>query len=608
MQIEIINYVREAKKHGLTDVEIKQNLLDAGWEAQAVEESFAYIRAEETKTPFNKDEDMRAAVFPEKSQTQPQLAAYADEAPAHEQLNMTEQQFKQPGKAGIFKRPVFWIVLSAIIILGGGGYFAFANLYNNPGKVWEKFATNRPGDKVYTTSFAVRFSDTVISAGSSTPSSLAVGLQGSAYTDKTDLNNPRSSADFNISFAGSGVNVSKNFKYRYFDNNFYLYFGQLPAQFSMLLGGQQYEWLKLDMNALSETLKQAFTASSSTPSDFASFKDKLNKQFEDIWAKAQPVKMDKYLGKEKVGDVNTYHFQNSLDKAVLVKALSDSFNVIADSAASMPGTRGEVTQADKDAFVAIAQAAVNKIQVKAFETWIGTKDFRLYKVHFVSSAPSLDSLVSSSVMSGLSVFGSAGATSRDTKRLSDVQHLATALDSYYTDFGGYPAATNGKPAALAPNYIGEIPQTPVPADGSCSNYYNTYWYEPTGKAFTAKGQILYPEYKLYSCLGSNTEIYKAGILMATPQGLRDGQPCVGGADKCASAPVSSSPSPAEQAQQQIAGLNFGAEFVLDTTYSNYGQAQTLEAPPAYFDILKELQNLIPSLNASGTIPNTLNLE
>ena len=33
MHQEIIDYIGQAQKHGLTDFEIKQNLLSAGWEA-----------------------------------------------------------------------------------------------------------------------------------------------------------------------------------------------------------------------------------------------------------------------------------------------------------------------------------------------------------------------------------------------------------------------------------------------------------------------------------------------------------------------------------------------------------------------------------------------
>ena len=36
MEQEIVDYVLQAQKHGLSDFEIKQNLLNVGWEAGQV--------------------------------------------------------------------------------------------------------------------------------------------------------------------------------------------------------------------------------------------------------------------------------------------------------------------------------------------------------------------------------------------------------------------------------------------------------------------------------------------------------------------------------------------------------------------------------------------
>src|SRR6185437_7526961 len=49
MNQEIVDYVIAAQRHGLTDFEIKQNLLNAGWEAQDVDQGFAFAKSEENK-------------------------------------------------------------------------------------------------------------------------------------------------------------------------------------------------------------------------------------------------------------------------------------------------------------------------------------------------------------------------------------------------------------------------------------------------------------------------------------------------------------------------------------------------------------------------------
>ena len=39
MEQVIVDYIFEAKKHGLSDYEIKQNLLGAGWDAEIIEKT-----------------------------------------------------------------------------------------------------------------------------------------------------------------------------------------------------------------------------------------------------------------------------------------------------------------------------------------------------------------------------------------------------------------------------------------------------------------------------------------------------------------------------------------------------------------------------------------
>ena len=34
LEQEVVDYISQAQKHGLSDFEIKQNLLNAGWEAE----------------------------------------------------------------------------------------------------------------------------------------------------------------------------------------------------------------------------------------------------------------------------------------------------------------------------------------------------------------------------------------------------------------------------------------------------------------------------------------------------------------------------------------------------------------------------------------------
>src|SRR2546421_372505 len=46
---EVIDYITQAQKHGLSEFEIKQNLLNAGWDAALVEQNFVFAKAAETR-------------------------------------------------------------------------------------------------------------------------------------------------------------------------------------------------------------------------------------------------------------------------------------------------------------------------------------------------------------------------------------------------------------------------------------------------------------------------------------------------------------------------------------------------------------------------------
>ena len=54
MEQAIVDYILAAQRHGLSDFEIKQNLLNAGWEAKAVEDNFTFAKAEISRPMENK--------------------------------------------------------------------------------------------------------------------------------------------------------------------------------------------------------------------------------------------------------------------------------------------------------------------------------------------------------------------------------------------------------------------------------------------------------------------------------------------------------------------------------------------------------------------------
>lgn len=140
---------------------------------------------------------------------------------------------------------------------------------------------------------------------------------------------------------------------------------------------------------------------------------------------------------------------------------------------------------------------------------------------------------------------SAREKSRNAKRLADVRQIASALELYFNDCGGYPieatavtlaatdklfsgtgadcgddsgsSAVNGGIGTTAggTTYLGQFPVAPTPSDGTCPTAFtgstdgNPYRYTAAAAS----------SYTLTFCLGSATGGYSAGMKTLSPSGI-----------------------------------------------------------------------------------------
>ena len=109
---------------------------------------------------------------------------------------------------------------------------------------------------------------------------------------------------------------------------------------------------------------------------------------------------------------------------------------------------------------------------------------------------------------------SSRARARDSKRVSDIRQIQTALELYHQEHQSYPEGdglAHEVLSAVSPGgieeYIIPIPEAPTPADGNCDTENNTYYYEETedGKS-----------YQLSYCIGASTGTLEPGHSYATP--------------------------------------------------------------------------------------------
>lgn len=607
MELEIINYIKQAKDYGLSDFEIKKNLLEAGWEAALVEEHFEHAKAEENKlaesaaqnlhypqplSPLSRSSQIASLIL--KSETsKPQPQAQPARQPGTQKLldqsvGALDQTFQdssfQAADTGRFKMPKTVILLSGlgVVVLAAAGYLFYAYAYNSPQKAWNKFLT-AVAPKTYENKTSWRYVD-------GSKFSLNFGSQG--YVNLTDPANPETDSNFTIGFSSNGVQISQGVEVMVKDSVIYLNTEKLTSLKSLLpqTGGQTApKWLKLDLNALALKMKEL-----GAPSALANQqKDKeLSDKLKQLWENARLINMEKSLGTEKIGDTKTMHFKNTLDKEVLKNTVSQSFDLIINSAQDQLQSQGQLPLPSEN-FTAIKTALnglIDKLEVKELETWVNLSGFNLSKIHLVTSAPSVSSLSNTGLVQDISG-QDLQAKSREAKRLADVKQMQSALELYFNDHGGYPAANNGQPTDVAPTYLGSIPIAPQPSDGTCTDYFNDYWYSPIGNQKDINGKTVYDSYALTFCLGQTTGVYQPGIGKATPQGIQSNIACPDTNPNNCAKPLSPAANQnlSEQLNQAVNKLEFSAEFSLDAEYSNFGKTKNVEAPADAVDLLELIQ-------------------
>jgi pyrroline-5-carboxylate reductase len=148
--------------------------------------------------------------------------------------------------------------------------------------------------------------------------------------------------------------------------------------------------------------------------------------------------MDKYLGRETVRGVSTFHFSNSLDKtqakAMAGELLDAVFSQANLQASSSPADLAQAKASATKVFGSI----IDGLRISDFETWIGA-DLQLHKVKFTSNAPSLTSLASASANNP--------ALAQDPAKAADNILSAMTFDGAisvnqeYYDFGKTQAVT-----------------------------------------------------------------------------------------------------------------------------------------------------------------------
>jgi len=122
--------------------------------------------------------------------------------------------------------------------------------------------------------------------------------------------------------------------------------------------------------------------------------------------------------------------------------------------------------------------------------------------------------------------GAARLRTRDTKRISQSQEVAQALEDYYFDEHSYPAAITAGNPLIGPTsgktYLASIPSNPSPRnDGDCPDQDYSYDAESDGST-----------YFFSFCLGHDVNDFSAGTNNATPFGFKGGSIAIACVPSC----------------------------------------------------------------------------
>jgi len=582
MQQEIIDYIAQAQKHGLTDFEIKQNLLGAGWEATSVEENFVFAKAAEnkpqatatTETTFNNQQNFTVNL---QTRSEEQIRPNGIVNP-NSNVTISEKHFTGAAGTGFKKSTAVVLGVIFILVIGAGAFAYYQYVYATPASILNKLFSKSAQAQPVKVNYTLRYSDKNAQDTGTSTQEFSIGLNATGYTDSRDTNNAKS--EFNLQlFLKSGLEEgSMQLQLANFGKNFYFNLANI-TQLKEAFGETDVSWIKFNLEELEQYAKEQSPNTASSTASFANNQELRNK-LNDIWKNANILNPGSVLAKEKIDQTDVYRLEPQVDYGKLEKAIIDSVELIS---AYQNNPELKLTDEQKS----VISVLIQKFKLKELKLWVGKKDNKLYKLRVVVAAPSVSdfNFNNSLALDFTPVLGAARAKSRDAKRLADIEMISSAIKQFYADNGGYPLGENGSSKEMS-SYMSIFPTAPVPADGTCTDYYNAYWYTSEGKPYSKNGKTVYPSYSFTFCLGENTSTYSAGIAKLTPLGIESGISCPSTPENCLNQNLNTETS----FSSELDKMTFGAEISYEAVYKDYGIEQNIAEPENALNLIDYIKD------------------
>ncbi|HEV8601385.1 MAG TPA: hypothetical protein VGQ87_02185 [Patescibacteria group bacterium] len=421
--------------------------------------------------------------------------------------------------------------LAVLIVLGLGfaGFKTYSYFVSNPDRVWNDTSKNMTGLTSAHFKLEASYSETV-------PKDLQgsdFGLFGDtgdlkfSVTGKGSMAIKQADADYDmdstVNIKYGSLSIGLDFLSRKLGDNVYYRMDNNP--FTSFFGGsgntdKTKQWLKINLK-------------DSKNSEMALL-DVQKEQILQAFKKAKLMHPTKLLDSQTLDGVSTWHYQAELNKQELKNYFEDLQTIF------------------KPEELKNLQAIVDKLEFKKLELWIGKSDHLIHQALIESNSPSLVALS----------LGSARNKSRDARRLADIRQIQTGLELFYSDNNRYPAALKDQPLATDGTpafntYIYVYPTAPTPADGSCTDEGNKYYYQQVNNG---------ADYKLTFCLGSSIGGYDPGITEVNTKGHTT---IIPGTDAGSS--------------DSLEGIPFNASIQVKLNLSDFNQEVKIEEPQDAYD-------------------------
>jgi hypothetical protein len=376
-----------------------------------------------------------------------------------------------------------------VVALGFVGYIYASN---RPDAVWKKFVFSQVFDKdsiekshvFINLAYKDNFSNQSLTA------SADVDLQ----TDPSDPQNIKSKLLMDLKYSLGSVNAGID-AVEMITSGDDVYFNVSNIPGLNILAQEQGGWVKISSST--------FKNDSENPAN-----QKFTEEFQKIFNSKELISSHTYQNSENIEGVKTHHYKIQFNNQLLQNDLKELFGPNSELWKEFDANAvgKDITESES----AVIQKIVSSIEIADADLWVGVKDRRVHKINVDLKFPSFLGIA----------FGSVQAKSDDSQKLSDLRQMTTALELYYNENGGYPDAKNGYPANLIPDYIGEYPRSPRTEGEVCTPVQQYYTYAPVGKSYLGdKKELVFPDFKLTSCLNSPVSGYPAGEIYSSSKGM-----------------------------------------------------------------------------------------